>query len=63
MDEAAEVIGVAVFLLIRPRVTNVRGCIGFSLHFALEILLLPDDTPELLSLCLCLILTSPHFFL
>ena len=61
MDEAAEVFGVAVLLLIHPCVTNGWGFIGFQVLIALEILVLADDTSEVLSVCLCLISKSPRY--
>ena len=61
MDEAAEVFGVAVLLLIRPSVTNGWCSIGFRALLAVEMLLFADDTPELSSVCLYLILTSQFF--
>ena len=62
MDKAAELFGVAEVLLTRPCVTSVRGLVGFWVIMASQILLFEDETPELLSACLCLILMSPRYF-
>ena len=62
MKEAAEVLRVAVFLLIRPPVNNFWGFFGFRVLIVLEMLLLADDTAEVISVCLCLIMTPPRYF-
>ena len=54
--------GVATFLPFRPRVTNGWDFIGLRVPITLDILLLADDTPKVLSVCLCLILISPRYF-
>ena len=50
IDEAAEVFGLTVFLLVRPRVAKDRGLTGLHEVIAFEILLLADEIPEILSL-------------
>ena len=58
--EEAEVFGLAVVLIFCPCVTDGCGFIGFLILIALDILLLPDETLDVLTVCRCLILSSPR---
>ena len=54
--------GVAVLLLLLPRVTSGCSLVGFLEVIALEMLLFVAETPKKFSLCQCLILMSPLYF-
>ena len=63
VDKAIEVLGVIVFLLLLVQLAIDWGMTGFLKVFAFDILLFANETLETLSLCLCLMLKFPPFFI